>query len=162
MELKSKICTSIEQSKKLLELGLKPETADMHYHKNKLIKWRLETYPLRTKEDSAVYKGLVRVDGQQYADEYFERVYGQDIPAWSLSRLIELMPREIRDDHRILCKLVIQKSGNIFIYMNDDNFSPCLYILIDFRGQSLFDSAINMMEWLIKKNYFNKEYLCNK
>ena len=33
MELKfnSQVCTTLSQSKKLLELGLKPETADMYY-----------------------------------------------------------------------------------------------------------------------------------
>ena len=31
MEFNSQICTTIEQSKRLLELGLKPETADMCY-----------------------------------------------------------------------------------------------------------------------------------
>ena len=30
--MKNKICTTIEQSKKLIELGLKPETADMYYY----------------------------------------------------------------------------------------------------------------------------------
>ena len=31
MEFKSQICTTIEQSKRLLELGLKKETADLVY-----------------------------------------------------------------------------------------------------------------------------------
>lgn len=33
MEFKSQICTTVEQSKRLLELGLKKETADMWYLK---------------------------------------------------------------------------------------------------------------------------------
>ena len=31
MKFNSSVCTSIEQSQRLLELGLKPETADMYY-----------------------------------------------------------------------------------------------------------------------------------
>lgn len=31
IKFKSQICTTVEQSKKLLELGLNPETADCHY-----------------------------------------------------------------------------------------------------------------------------------
>lgn len=31
MKFNSSVCTSIEQSQRLLELGLKPETADMRY-----------------------------------------------------------------------------------------------------------------------------------
>ena len=33
LKFKSQICTTMEQSKRLLELGLKPETADMHHFK---------------------------------------------------------------------------------------------------------------------------------
>lgn len=40
MEFKSQIATTREQSKQLLELGLKPETADMVYHYKKVV-WRL-------------------------------------------------------------------------------------------------------------------------
>lgn len=35
MEFKSQICTTREQSKRLLALGLKPGTADMVYHYTK-------------------------------------------------------------------------------------------------------------------------------
>ena len=31
LKFKSQVCTTVEQSKKLLELGLKPDTADCHY-----------------------------------------------------------------------------------------------------------------------------------
>ena len=31
LKFNSQVCTTVEQSKKLLELGLKPETADCHY-----------------------------------------------------------------------------------------------------------------------------------
>lgn len=46
MEFKSQIATTREQSKQLLELGLKPETADMVYHYKKsrmaALEWELE------------------------------------------------------------------------------------------------------------------------
>lgn len=56
-EFNSQICTTIEQSKRLLKLGLKPETADMYIF------------------DDEVYIGKPNVD---------------DIPAWSLHRLLLL------------------------------------------------------------------------
>ena len=63
MKFNSKICTSREQSERLLALGLKPETADMWYpHFAK-------TCPLPL------------VD---------ETLASDDIPAWSLHRLWEL------------------------------------------------------------------------
>ena len=46
MEFKSQICTTHEQSKRLLALGLKPETADMVYHHTKskvpALEWELQ------------------------------------------------------------------------------------------------------------------------
>ena len=49
MEFKSQICTTHEQSKRLLALGLKPETADMVYHHTKskvpALEWELQTKP---------------------------------------------------------------------------------------------------------------------
>lgn len=41
MEFKSQICTTREQSKRLLALGLKPGTADMvyHYQRVKYLHW---------------------------------------------------------------------------------------------------------------------------
>ena len=63
IKFNSQICTTIEQSKRLLELGLKPETADMYIF------------------DDEVYIGKPNID---------------DIPAWSLHRLIELY-KDVKD-----------------------------------------------------------------
>lgn len=78
MEFNSQICTSVEQSKRLLELGLKKETADMVWMKE--LAWDevnhctydAETYMLRP---------IDYLEGESH------RGY---IPAWSLHRLIEL------------------------------------------------------------------------
>lgn len=66
----SKICTSIEQSKKLIELGIDINTADMYYDVN--------SYGIQSKPDVAIGK-----------------VWSKDIPAWSLAALIELLPNKI-------------------------------------------------------------------
>lgn len=63
-EFKSQICTSIEQSKRLLDLGLKPETADC-FHWN--------------------YSGV------HYVGNITEELEQDDIPAWSLHRLMEIL-----------------------------------------------------------------------
>ena len=68
MKFNSQICTTREQSERLLSLGLKKETADMHW------------------EDFAFfedYEDLVACIGKSQ-NEY-------DIPAWSLHRLIEMV-----------------------------------------------------------------------
>lgn len=66
-----KAYTSLEQSKKLVELGLDPSTADMHY------------YSFRRKDDVIVWTPEIG-ETSKY-----------DIPCWSAGRLIELMPPHI-------------------------------------------------------------------
>ncbi len=71
MKFNSQICTTREQSKRLLALGLKKETADMCHT------------PFRS------------FDGETL--EYTEHCslpLGKDIPAWSLGRLIEITLNE--------------------------------------------------------------------
>lgn len=68
MKFKSQICTTIEQSKRLLELGLKPETADMHHFKQS--------------GEFSVHLGFF-IDSYQYIPNWYQ-------PAWSLHRLIEM------------------------------------------------------------------------
>ena len=67
MKFNSQICTTKEQSERLLALGLKAETADCHYEgrKNRYEEWE------------------VAVIGGCY--------YSRDYPAWSLHRLIEIL-----------------------------------------------------------------------
>ena len=65
----NKICTSIEQSKKLLELGIDVSTADMYYDVN--------SYGIQGKPEVAVGK-----------------VWSKDIPAWSLSALFDILPKQ--------------------------------------------------------------------
>ena len=62
--METKICTSIEQSKKLLSLGLDADTADMWY------------LPIKDTYELVITPSLTR----------------GIIPAWSLSALLELMP----------------------------------------------------------------------
>ena len=59
-----------------------------------------------------------------------------DIPAWSLHRLIEMI-----------------KDGAIRMDGTDKDLS------LDISGDGLYDGTIEAIEWLIKRGYFNKEYL---
>lgn len=72
VKFNSQICTSVEQSKHLLELGFKPETADMEIE---------------------IFKGDNSISG--YVPKgYWETEISEElvelIPAWSLHRLIEM------------------------------------------------------------------------
>lgn len=73
LKFNSQVCTTKEQSQHLLDLGLKPETADMVYEYE-------GTYPydcnLRILEDG---------------DYISSNIITKDIPAWSLQRLFEMI-----------------------------------------------------------------------
>lgn len=65
--MNAKICTDIEQSKKLIELGVDPETADMYWNASS-------------------------DNGENYAEfPTCELATQWDIPAWSLPALLNLM-----------------------------------------------------------------------
>lgn len=67
----NKICTSIEQSKKLIELGIDANTADMDY--------------VPCVNDMNEYDYVVNIWNNEHEENW--------IPAWSLTALLELMPK---------------------------------------------------------------------
>ena len=122
----SAICTSKAQSERLLALGLKKETADMSHTAI------VRNHKVEYREDCSTAKGM-------------------DIPAWSLHRLIEMMPTMI-ERHNQLWELSINGDG--VIYFRKDTTS-----LIEAIANNVYDNMISCIEWLIKEGYFNKEYL---
>ena len=122
----SQVCTDKIQSERLLALGLKKETADMRWE--------------RISEKYAYYPSTK----MPYASS--------DIPAWSLGRLVEMMPDIIKDHiDEMLYHLSI--AGNSVFY-ETRSFDLC-----QFFGDNLYVCIIDCIEWLIKEGYFNKEYL---
>lgn len=72
----NKICTSIEQSKKLIELGIDVNSADMH--------WQY------IEEDNGQLQWF-------YLPKDFSINENESIPAWSLSVLLKLLPSEFEE-----------------------------------------------------------------
>jgi hypothetical protein len=140
MEFKSQIATTREQSDKLLALGLKPETADMYlkYDGNSFF----ITYTLTAKDKLVPYT-----------------LKEEDIPTWSLSRLLELLPVKVPDP----------KPGfephhpELIIHEKGYNISIRRYAADCLVGTHIEDSPIDccvsIIEWLIKNKLFNKEHL---
>lgn len=129
----SQICTTREQSERLLALGIKKETADMAY----LWYGRAEDdSPLLMDKPSLVYKGIMTT---------------HDLPAWSLARLVEMMPTMI-ERHNQLWELSINGDG--VIYFRKDTTA-----LIEAIANNVYDNMISCIEWLIKGGYFNEGYL---
>ena len=79
VKFNSQVCTTIEQSQRLLELGLKPETADCQYAA-KVVDW----------EGHSILNPKWRFYGHNegFVVQNFEHM--ERIPAWSLHRLLLL------------------------------------------------------------------------
>mgnify|MGYP003531499906 FL=1 len=131
-EFKSQVATSVEQSKRLLELGLKKETADCHwfYHNEH---WEIKI-------------GLDLISCENLYPKYY-------IPAWSLHRIIELMPEVIFDALLCVFKDSIKYEALVF---------DRIEVLNDVVSDNMYDNAIATIEWLIKEGYFNQDYLKEK
>ena len=123
---KSQICTDREQSERLLALGLKKETADMYYR----------FYDKNTYEINPTWETI----WQDIAE------YKNIIPAWSLGRLIELMPRTI---------MMHFQTGEVL----DTPIERFIYAQDILTSDDSIAEAVSTIEWLIKEGYFNKEYL---
>ena len=136
---KSSVCTDRFQSERLLALGLKKETADMHY--------------------STDHMGNVRQLWLLAYGDLHEDVQVHSLPAWSLHRLIEMMPKCVMahssgDDSPRLHPYVPKFDYQGVTIENIDETLADFY-----QHTDLFDNIIDCIEWLIKEGYFNKEYL---
>lgn len=83
VKFNSQVCTSVEQSKRLLAIGLKPETADM-YITNMSTKGFQYTDPWQI--GSISYKDVMSFWTEKGLK--LENTYWEIIPAWSLHRLM--------------------------------------------------------------------------
>lgn len=131
LKFNSQICTTIEQSQRLLELGLKPKTADMA-HEYLEAEWDWFIFPYDWNHCTM--------------NEYL-------IPAWSLHRLKCLLPNKIPYESGYLTVGIINNVNLMFITDTSEQR------VISFIHENLYESMIKYIRWLIKENYFNKEYL---
>jgi hypothetical protein len=127
---KSAICTSIEQSERLLALGLKKETADMlimsYSTENDIIALSWSESGGWTRDNS--------------------------IPAWSLHRLIEMMPLDVIPEGGFDNCFTLIKNYPKGYSVEYDGFSY-------YHKENIYDTLIEGIEHLIKEGFFNKEYL---
>ena len=123
-----------------MALGLKVETADMYYY-------ALERYNGNCYEPTGEYELCHAVDLDNRTHfEYLHRVFGvtlEDdetryfIPAWSLSRLIEIADTQIAFDP--IC-------------------TEDLYMGLKICGSDKFDHIIQIIENKVANEYYNREY----
>lgn len=133
MEFTSQICTTEEQSERLLSLGLKVETADMRY--------QMQYLDL----------GGVLKECTPSLEPYPPLNNDRFIPAWSLHRLIEMIPSEIHmEDYYLILGVSFD-----CVYYADNEYAE---VFQSFDGTA-YSCIIKCIEWLIKEGYFSKEYL---
>jgi len=131
--------TTIEQSKKLLELGLNPDSADMFYNEEPD-----ECYPKDIVDTK--YPMVIREGQKHYLKEY-------GVPCWSLGALWEAMPKE---------GVKPFTDSNPFVGYGNGLYR-CVYLNADWEsshqtiGYTPVEAAYNMVCWLLKNGYLTKE-----
>ena len=133
---KSQICTSRFQSEHLLALGLKKETADC------------ALLPLTDKVTSVLVKPSTND-------------IKNTIPAWSLGRLIEMLPSSIpvSNDLPTFQHYAYLNLSDMSVGYYWENYDGAGRILVGFSGNGFFAAVVDATEWLIKGGNFPKEYL---
>ena len=145
LKFNSQICTTKIQSQRLLDLGLKPETADCMY--SVMTKSYNGHYIL---EEDRQYNLILfrQEDVQSVGFSHYEH-----IPAWSLHRLKCLLPTKIPYESGYLTIEIINNINLMFVTDTSEQR------VISFIHENLYESMIKCIKWLIKEDYFNKEYL---
>ncbi|QUT54118.1 hypothetical protein INE86_02645 [Parabacteroides distasonis] len=169
--MNTQICTNKEQSARLLEAGVRPETADMVilYIDNEcnVAGWK----DIRKDDKGQLYYDvygetyILRKEILPVDNPYYDHSYQNDCPAWSLSKLIDMMPKSYQDD---IDGMVYYLSGNFveLMYASDwikdgegDNTYNCAK---SFDKENLMDNVVDAIEWLIKRGHLNNKFLTDK
>lgn len=132
-ENKMKHYTTIEQSKKLVELGLNPDTADMFYSRRPT-----------GKSDYSIFPDFK----QEGRLEVFTKV---DLPCWSLGALIDIMPDVIYKD---AARATLRIHKDTIYHISYKNSSHLNEIWIS--KKTLIDAAFEMVVWLLENGYIRK------
>ena len=129
LKFNSQVATSRVQSERLLALGLKPETADMEIH-------YFKDDEQETFEIGYANKGYMEPEFAEIVD---------CLPAWSLGRLVEIINK---------CNFESFESER----WKKEAKKFCRYVLVSY-SDDLIETSVEIIEALIEKGYFNKEYL---
>ncbi len=159
-EFKSQVATSVEQSKRLLELGLKKETADIHMT-------NMSGKGINYTDDWQI-GSISYCDAVSFWDSTglkLEKTAWSIIPAWSLHRLLCMLPKYVHIEtykygrkYMVTLDLTIDSYQNVRYLEGVDES----YYDKSFYANDAYESICKAIEWLIKEGYFNKDYLEEK
>lgn len=153
----SQISTDPIQSMELVDLNLNPDTADC-------------TWIVGVKDYSGndIPKNLrsYRFYPEWSADRDFssDLEFTENIPAWSLDRLIRLLPYRLlggKDpNNKRNYDLILSFREPAIAYMDKDHPGDDESIVAFFAGgATIYDDIINCIKWLISKGFINSKYL---
>ena len=125
--------TTIKQSERLVGLGLNLRTADAYY---------------------------VNESGNPHFGEWFDHSHDDDdVPAWSLSALLELMPGEIQ-----YFSETFQEESKAYLTLGKGSIEPIVYTCsydfdfnASFEGFTPLEAVYNTLVWLLKDSTWPKE-----
>lgn len=135
--------TTIEQSKKVISLGLDPSTADLYYKYVLPKSDKLHHVPDIGEPTNALswYNKGYTLNGRKEPLELKDFC----IPCWSLAALLELMPDIIKVEEECY---TFSLTKNVIEYVRHDG-----NILYSTSGESFVDAAVKMLELInIKVN----------
>ena len=146
LELKERIlaCTSIEQGKKLIELGLDPDTCDMV--------WYNQGGGMYTASTITVEGWKFSVQGKFLNDT----IPGTCIPAWSLTMLLKIITDEIASRKSEKFSFCICSEMNDGVVMPRAYFYESGKVIAQFNGENYLDVVVESMYGLLEEGYIKK------
>lgn len=120
--------TSLEQARALLGLGLKPETADMHFFIDESVK--------------------VDMRYSKEAEECYKNTSLEYLPCWSLNALTLLMQPIYVEPTRFEAQMRCSQGKYYFTYRNALNHQ----LLVTKQYELPIDAAVEMVTKLLKQN----------
>lgn len=151
---------------------MRPETADMSYHFTRsrvpTLEWELQTKPPTLRGKFWTPQRIAKLampfnkhpDGTHMTgEEVFDNLWGKDVPAWSLSKLIDMLPATISQRNRPDLSLEITKDSVYWFIQYTELGYDCKH---EVMKKNVLDAVVNMIEWLIKEGYLDKKYLTDK
>jgi len=143
----TKICTSIKQSKKLVELGIDVNTADMRYG-------YIAPYDFSDRMYDGGYDEVpYPKDFLKKNPNFSENEYDGELLAWSLSALLGLMPFQIIEDNKrygFRQYKGYNSQGETYRFEYVSNIGTTLYETYHLNNP--IDAAFEMVVWLKENN----------
>ena len=130
----NKICTTIEQSKKLLELGIDVNTADMC--------WSI----FKTSWGERIYT-IVAYPMLPNQEKGIEKIH-EDLPAWSLTALFGFLPEHTQVPSSLKQNKYVYNFHNGIVEFGDDCHKE--------KSINLFDAVFEMVCWLKENGKIKK------